>query len=135
MTEKLAPQPDQDRLRQVAGEIDRLGELAENFDGEGSPPISRANLEAAKALTANLYSAHGILCDEVFPTQMGGVEIEAESRYWELSIIVNDPERIEYLVKTGGQRKSGVGALIEIPGLIFSACPPSRKWPFPCILR
>ena len=108
-----------EKVLELGEAIDRLGDLKENFDGEGSPPISEENRNAAKLLLTNLLSARGILCDEVFPTAKGGVEVEAETRYWEAAFLVNSPDRIEFLVKTGGRRESGSGTLAEISNLIW----------------
>lgn len=108
-----------ERVQQMTAGIDNLAQLAKNFDGEGSPQISRENRDAAKALVSNLFSTYGIQCDEVLPTQLGGVEIEASSQYWELALWVNDPEQIEYVLKYGGSRFSGKSALMDIPGIVW----------------
>lgn len=108
-----------ERVRRLVDEIARMSQLPPNFDGEGSSVISRSNIDAACTLILNLHSAYGLVCHDASPTHDGGVEIESKSRYWEMALVVDDPQRIEYLIKSSRGRVSGTASLATLPEILW----------------
>ncbi|MCH8074883.1 MAG: hypothetical protein IIC64_03590 [SAR324 cluster bacterium] len=108
-------------LIDLCADIENLGALPDNYDGENSRKIFRENIEAAKFLVVYLYDQRGFRCSGAFPTADGGIELEIESKFWESAITIENTEKVEYLVKIGGKVKSGTALLEDIPDKIWEA--------------
>ena len=108
-------------LLELESEIEELGALEEDFDGEGGRRVAPSNIDVAKRIVRTLYEQREIRCIGAFPTSMGGVELEIESKFWEGSVVVEDPERVDYIVKIGKRVKSGKSHPEEIAEKISEA--------------
>ena len=95
--------------------------MEENFDGEGARRVAPNNIEIAKRIVRLLYEQREIRCIGAFPTSMGGVELEIESKFWEGSVVVEDSERVEYIVKIGKRVRSGKSHPEEVANNILEA--------------
>lgn len=101
--------------------LDGFLNLPENHNGEDAAPVSPAAVFAAKLIVNNLYSAYGILCDDVSPMADGGVEIETESAHIYFDLWVFDRSTVKYVVKRGEKIKSGTASVSDIPKAIWTA--------------
>lgn len=83
-----------EKVLNVIGEIDGIGVPEE----KGASPVNNQTKDAAKEVVLGLFYQYGLYISEACSMENGGIELEAESRYWDLGIWVEPTGVVSYVI-------------------------------------
>lgn len=108
-------------VSRLIAKIEALGDLQDDYDGEGAARVSESAISAARLAVQNLYWAYGVVCGDVGPMADGGVEIETDNEYSHFVLWISKSGQINYLIEKDGDEQSGLATSSDISQIVWKA--------------